>query len=87
MSRQKLLEKSATDLRAWLRVIRGARESLGTYASDLFSENGPHQSWLGLQRRTRRAPGDRDTTHLEDANAKENADLINELDTTGGILL
>ena len=49
MSRQKLLKKSVTDLKAWLRVIRGARESLGTYASDLYSESGPHCSWLGGQ--------------------------------------
>ena len=48
----------------------------------------PHEmAWLGLQRRTRRAPADRYTTHLEEANAQENADLTTELDTTGGILL
>ena len=46
-----------------------------------------YQSWLGLQRRTRRVPGDSNTTHLEDANVQENVDLINELETTGGILL
>ena len=87
MSRQKLLEKSATDLRAWLRVIRGARESLGTYASDLFSENGPHRSWLGLQRRTSRAPRDRGTTHPEAANEQETGDHTFELAVTGGISL
>ena len=87
MSRQKLLEKSATDLRAWLRVIRGARESLGTYASDLFSENGPHRSWLGLQRSTSRAPRDRGTTHPEAANEQETGDHTFELVTTGGISL
>ena len=52
MTRQKLLEKSATDLRAWIRLVRGARESLQVYASDLFAENGPHRAWLGLRRRT-----------------------------------
>ncbi len=52
MSSQRLLEKSATDLRAWLRLIRGARESLHIYANDLFAENGPHRTWLGLKRHT-----------------------------------
>ena len=40
------------NLRAWLRLIRGAQESLHIYASDLFAENGPHRSWLGLKRWT-----------------------------------
>ena len=51
MNQEKLLSKSATDIRAWLRVIRGAREADNIFASDFFSENGPHRSWLGMPRR------------------------------------
>ena len=51
MTQPKLLDKSATDIRAWLRLVRGAREADNIFALDLFSENGPHRSWLGMPRR------------------------------------
>ncbi len=65
MTQQKLLEKSATDIQAWLRVIRGAREADNIFASDFFSENGPHRSWLGLPRRA--DPGQRPTIPMRSA--------------------
>ena len=57
ISRTKLLEKSATDVRAWLRLVRGAREADNVFTPDLFSKNGPHRLWLGLPRRTAPATG------------------------------
>ena len=51
MTAATLMNKSATDIRAWLRLIRGAREADNIFANDLFSENGPHRIWLGLPRR------------------------------------
>ena len=86
ISRVKLLEKSSTDLRAWLRVIRGAREAHNIYANDLFAENGPHRSWLGLRRRLTTISHITPTPPLQDNNTNTTAfDL--EIEMEGGILL
>jgi hypothetical protein len=62
MTQTKLLEKSAADIRAWLRIVRGAREADNIFSPDFFSDNGPHRSWLGLPRRV--ALGQRPTIPL-----------------------
>ena len=82
MTSQKLLEKSAADLRAWLRLIRGARESLDIFSNDLFSEDGPHRTWLGLRRRGAIRPRRQDfPTH------STTSDIDREMQNTGGVLL
>ncbi len=82
MTQAKLLEKSAVDLRVWLRLIRSARESMHIFASDLFSENGPHRSWLGLRRRTS-FPSSPPT--LNPATTADNHQFDHEVAAMGGI--
>ena len=84
---ERLFDKTPTDIRVWLRLIRGARESLHIYSNDIFSFNGPHRIWLGLTCRLTNRSQNPASTPTSPLNTTTTPTFDNDLSTNGGISL